>query len=261
MFRVALVAFIAWMVGSSPIAHACIASMPPIEASDVSTILSEADSIEVTELFCDDCSDEQFTKLNFRSLDHQHSWGADGYIVDLPRNAPDENADFFDPWKIWGISQSGCDLVPAVRPEGLYDIAVKNDEIIWIARHDAHLATHLVTNERTPTLSAEYLRDLAIHVYRKADIYWTCDNPIDGRPSMSDASFNPYGVVLPDGIIPMAGVFCLEEYPARGIIHLNEDGRIGWEWGLMNERVKGERLGDDDADEVFSRHLIALLDK
>lgn len=260
MFRVALVAFIAWIFGWAPNAHACIAYMPPIEASDVSTILSEADSIEVTELFCDDCSDEQFTKLKFRSLDHQRSWDIDGYIIDLPHNAPNENADFFDPWKIWGLSLSSCDLVPAVRPEGLYDVAVKDDEIIWVARHDAHLVAHLMTKARTLTLSADYLRDLAIHAYRNADMYWTCDAPIDGRPSMSDAGFTPYGVALPDGVMPMAGVFCLEEFPARGIIHLDEDGRIGWEWGLMDEKVKGGRLGDDEADEVFSRHLIALLD-
>lgn len=240
-------------------ADACILPHKPIQATDLSGVFVVADAIEVAKLVCENCEDEQFTKLTFQSIKTNQSWGIEGYIIDLPRNALSNNSDFFDPWRLWGLPPSGCSEVPAVRPEGLYDVALKNDKIIWLARHDANLRSRGLERSAPPELSSGYMSELATHIYQNADLYWTCDAPIDERPSISDAKFNSYNVPLPDGIVPLMGFVCLDEFPTRGIIHLDERGYINAEWVIFRGDLRGQKLSDDKADKLFSHYLFELL--
>ena len=240
-------------------AEACAIQHKPVEASDVSGVLREADSIEVVELVCENCADEQFTELTFQSVKTKQTWKIDGYIIDSPENDWMKNPDAFDPWRIWGMPPGGCSMVPAVRPEGFYDLAIKDDKIIWLNRHDAYMASHFVDSSASPVLSDEYYAELASHYFQSADLYWTCDGTSEGRPSVSDADFTPYGHPQPAGIMLFDD--CIRGVSKNGIIHLNEDGIADKYWTRIADGLVGNRLEDEHAQAEFSQRMIDLMKK
>ncbi|MEM7460399.1 MAG: hypothetical protein AAF331_13115 [Pseudomonadota bacterium] len=241
-------------------AEACIIPYTPIETTDLSGVIAAADAIDVAEIVCGNCEKEQFTTLTLQSIHTNRSWEIKGYLIDLPRNALATNSDFFEPWRLWGMPPSGCDTVPALRPEGLYDVAIKDDEIVWIARHDPYFLNSGLETTVPPKLSSAYLSELAGDTFRSADLYWTCEETIDDFPTVSDALFRSYNRALPGNFIPTNGACILDE-SARGIVVFDDDGQAKFQWTLHKNKIRGDRLSDQQANEDFVEALREWLEK
>lgn len=241
-------------------AEACIIPFTPIETTDLSGVLAAADAVDVAEIVCENCEGEQFTTLRLQSIHTNQSWEIEGYLIDLPRNALGTNSDFFDPWRLWGMPPVGCEKVPALRPEGLYDVALNDDEIIWIGRHDPYLLNRGLGASIPPKLSSAYLSELARDMYRSADLYWTCEETVENFPTVSDARFRSYGRPLPGNFVPTFAA-CIADESARGIIVLDEDGHAKLEWTLYGDQIRGTRLSDQQAQADFVQALKVRFEK
>ncbi|MCR9195602.1 MAG: hypothetical protein NXH88_12770 [Hyphomonas sp.] len=241
-------------------AEACIIPYTPIETTDLSGVVAAADEFDVAEIVCENCQDEQFTTLTLQSIHTNQSWQIEGYLIDLPRNALGTNSDFFDPWRLWGMPPTACEKVPALRPEGLYDVALKDNEIIWIGRHDPYLLNRGLETLNPPKLSSSYLSELARDMFRSADLFWTCEETVEDFPTVSNALFRSYGRALPGKLLPTYGA-CIADGSARGIVIVDDEGGAKLQWTLYRDQIRGNQLSDQQARAVFDQALKARFEK
>lgn len=204
---------------------------------------------------CDDCVEQQFTELTFRSVDTEQQWKTDGYIYSLPRNEVTQAPNFFDPWRMWAMAPHGCDFVPVVRPEGLYNIAIKDTQVIWLARHDPELVPRVDLTSPAKIISSDFLARLARTTFDNADLYWTCSEPINGAPSLSDSNFRPIGRPTPE-VSTFDLRNCFGDAERRGIAYLSPDQHVEYRWTLSKEMLLGRRLDDKNANAEYTRFMI-----
>lgn len=248
-----LIASISWSVLAHP-SSACIMRVTPIEANDLSGVVMQADEIAVAEVICETCENETFVDLEFRFVRSGASVSINGYIFEHLDNAPNARADFFEPWAMWASPPEGCMYVPVVRAGELYDVATKDDEIIWVGPHSGNFISRGLDRDDTLKLSSLFLWELASDLFRNADLYWTCDSGQQRKPFLSDAKFNSYDVPLQYD--KRSGhATCIGEHPARGFMHLDGDGRVSLFWGIINGRVWGTVLDSPSSDVELRRYL------
>jgi len=234
--------------------YACPSVSPPVDVNNIFDLSNTEGRFLTAVAECEGCENETFSEISLKIIGSDQTFKVDAWLVEKAYNNHGAFMKNFDPWHSWGGEPVGCGLVPIVQSGDIYDIYVKQDEIIWLDKHDPYMMSFFSNKSSTVSISDEYFEFLAWEIFRNASEYWTCENKRPYGVQAVDANYKKTGRKLSLSSLH-DGLRCKADTPVVGLTIVGHRNYPIADWYYKNDEVLGFDIKNDVADAKIKQSL------
>jgi len=187
-----VILFSAFLLAGPATAHACQSRSMPSESTTLIELILESDRVNTVTADCKKCEPKSFGPISLKDKKNNLVFEIEGYIYE--REIDRSFASYLNfPYKNWGSSPERCYGVPVLEENTSYTVLSKDSKLIWIGPLSPYYSSLFEAKDKSENDTRKFYEMLAYEVYKKADLYWSCDAQRERTLHLTNSEYEKTG--------------------------------------------------------------------